>query len=110
MTNVLLKLYNISIKITTRSAYFCKVFKSEKGISPSEFRRRNRYIPNVGQIPNLPLGVIVETNATFRSDGFKPVMAGSIPDDILPLISRAAFEKLNMRKHLESSQKREFFV
>ena len=48
----------------------------------------NVNIPNVGQIPNLPLGAVVETNATFTGGGVKPVMAGNIPMSIYPLISR----------------------
>ena len=48
----------------------------------------NVNIPNVGQIKNLPLGVVVETNATFRSDEVIPVMAGEIPANIYGLISR----------------------
>lgn len=48
----------------------------------------NVNIPNVGQIPNLPLGAVVETNAIFRSDSITPVMAGEIPSSIYPMISR----------------------
>ncbi len=54
----------------------------------------NVNIPNVGQIPNLPLGAVVETNATFRSNELRPVMAGNIPDDIYALISRIVGEQL----------------
>ena len=48
----------------------------------------NVNIPNVGQIPNLPLGAIVETNATFRANSLQPVMAGNIPTSIYSLIAR----------------------
>ena len=53
----------------------------------------NVNIPNVGQIPNLPLGAIVETNAIFRTDEVLPVMAGEIPAEIYPLISRIVGEQ-----------------
>lgn len=53
----------------------------------------NVNIPNKGQIPNLPLGAIVETNAIFRSDEVSPVYAGNIPTEILPLISRICAEQ-----------------
>lgn len=53
----------------------------------------NVNLPNVGQIPNLPLGVVVETNAVFSADGIKPVMAGPIPTEIYGLISRAVSEQ-----------------
>ena len=48
----------------------------------------NVNIPNVGQIPNLPIGAVVETNAVFSSDNVTPVLAGAIPTEIYPLISR----------------------
>jgi alpha-galactosidase len=48
----------------------------------------NVNLPNMGQIPNLPLGAVVETNAVFDADGIKPVMAGPIPNEIYGLISR----------------------
>ncbi|MBR5447721.1 MAG: alpha-glucosidase/alpha-galactosidase [Clostridia bacterium] len=39
----------------------------------------NANIPNEGQIPNLPIGAVVETNAVFRDGTLTPVMAGDIP-------------------------------
>ena len=48
----------------------------------------NVNIPNVGQIPNLPLGAVVETNASFSDDEVRPLFAGNIPESIYPLIAR----------------------
>ena len=56
----------------------------------------NVNIPNRGQIPNLPLGAVVETNAIFRSDSVTPVMAGNIPDEIYPLVSRICTQQENI--------------
>ncbi|MBQ7907131.1 MAG: alpha-glucosidase/alpha-galactosidase [Clostridia bacterium] len=53
----------------------------------------NVNIPNRGQIPNLPLGAVVETNAIFRSGELTPVFAGEIPQAIYPLISRICAEQ-----------------
>lgn len=53
----------------------------------------NVNLPNVGQIPNLPLGAVVETNAVFRSDSVMPVMSGNIPESIYPLVSRICAEQ-----------------
>ena len=53
----------------------------------------NVNLPNVGQIPNLPLGAVVETNAVFRDNDLRPVMAGPIPKEILPLVSRVCTEQ-----------------
>ncbi|MBO4330945.1 MAG: alpha-glucosidase/alpha-galactosidase [Oscillospiraceae bacterium] len=47
----------------------------------------NVNLPNVGQIPNLPLGAVVETNASFTCDSLRPVAAGNIPASILPMIA-----------------------
>jgi len=38
----------------------------------------NVNIPNVGQIANLPLGAVVETNAVFSDHSVIPVMSGSM--------------------------------
>ena len=90
----------------------------------------NVNIPNRGQIPNLPVGTIVETNAAFRADSLRPVFAGEVPASIYPLIARAAkendaileagfsqdldyaftkFAELNMLKALSQAQKKELF-
>ena len=52
----------------------------------------NVNLPNYGQISNLPLGTVVETNAAFRADSVQPIMAGEVPAEIYPLISRIAEE------------------
>ncbi len=53
----------------------------------------NVNIPNYGQIPNLPLGAVVETNASFRSNSLNPVFAGNIPAGIYALVSRVCAEQ-----------------
>lgn len=53
----------------------------------------NVNIPNVGQIPNLPLGAVVETNAVFRDGTVTPVMAGALPRQIEPLVLRICVEQ-----------------
>ncbi len=50
----------------------------------------NVNIPNRGQIPNLPLGVVVETNASFRDNSVEPIFAGPIPEGVWQLVSRHA--------------------
>ena len=39
----------------------------------------NINMPNTGQIPNLPLGHVVETNAVFQRDNIQPVFTGEMP-------------------------------
>lgn len=40
----------------------------------------NVNIVNQGQISNLPIGHVVETNALFRKDQVRPIYAGDMPD------------------------------
>ena len=53
----------------------------------------NVNIPNKGQIPNLPLGAVVETNAVFRANSLQPVLAGEVPEVIYPLVSKICLEQ-----------------
>ena len=45
----------------------------------------NVNLPNAGQIPNLPLGAVVETNAVFSRDSVRPVLAGALPEELYRL-------------------------
>lgn len=47
----------------------------------------NVNLPNYGQIANLPLGAVVETNAIFERDHIAPVFAGSLRENIKELIN-----------------------
>lgn len=48
----------------------------------------NVNVPNAhGQIDNMPLGTVVETNAVFSRDSIKPIFAGSLPKQIEPLFA-----------------------
>ena len=55
----------------------------------------NVNIPNRGQIPNLPLGAVVETNAFFGYDRIEPIYAGPLPAQILPLVARHVHNQEN---------------
>ncbi len=47
----------------------------------------NVNIPNAGhQIANLPENAVVETNAVFERDAIRPVLAGSVPEQVRQLI------------------------
>ena len=48
----------------------------------------NVNLPNRGQISNLPLGAVVETNAYFTSGSLVPMFAGAMPGPILGLTER----------------------
>ncbi len=53
----------------------------------------NVNIPNLGQMPELPNGAIVETNAYFSSDSVRPVFAGTLPDAVHTLVDRICREQ-----------------
>jgi alpha-galactosidase/6-phospho-beta-glucosidase family protein len=48
----------------------------------------NVNVENVGQISNLPLRAVVETNARFSRDQVRPVVAGALPSGVHSLIAR----------------------
>lgn len=48
----------------------------------------NVNLPNVGQMKDVPLGAVVETNALFRKDSVSPVVAGRLPHEVHSLVMR----------------------
>jgi alpha-galactosidase len=55
----------------------------------------NVNLPNQGQVPNLPTGAVVETNALFRYNSVTPVNAGPLPGNVLSLVSRHVINQEN---------------
>lgn len=53
----------------------------------------NVNIPNMGQVPNMPKDVVLETNAVFTADRVTPCQAGNIPMNIYNLIARIVGEQ-----------------
>ncbi|MEG0615353.1 MAG: alpha-glucosidase/alpha-galactosidase [Oscillospiraceae bacterium] len=58
----------------------------------------NADLVNVGQVSNLPLGAVVETNALFSNNSVKPVMAGKLPEEIAALTLRHVFNQETVLK------------
>lgn len=50
----------------------------------------NVNMPNLGQMPGLPMGAIVETNCVFTNGYVKPVTAKALPAGVLALVRRAS--------------------
>lgn len=48
----------------------------------------NVNMPNIGQLPDLPMGAVVETNAVFRHNTVKPVCAGRMNNEIKAMVMR----------------------
>ena len=70
----------------------------------------NVNIPNRGQIPNLPLGAVVETNAVFRANSLDPVFAGPIPAEIHPLIGRICTEQEVVSQGIANRDLKQIFM
>lgn len=69
-----------------------------KALSGLENIVSNVNLPNNGQIQNLPIGAVVETNALFSRDSVAPVMAGKLPGNILALVSKHVYNQENIVK------------
>ena len=64
----------------------------------------NVNLPNRGQIANLPIGAVVETNAYFTSGSVVPMFAGEMPGPILGLTERIV---ANQQMLVEAVMKRD---
>lgn len=64
----------------------------------------NVNVPNMGQIPNLPIGAVVETNALFCYNNISPVMAGNLPDGVHGLVARHV---LNQEATIHAAMKKD---
>ncbi len=53
----------------------------------------NVNLPNVGQMENMPLGAVVETNAYFSGNSIRPIHAGALPSDVQALVSRVCYNQ-----------------
>lgn len=74
-----------------------------KALLGFDTRVTNVNLPNVGQMPQLPLGSIVETNCVFSNDQVRPVAAGKLPQAVAGLVYQncanmdAAYEGIKRR-------------
>jgi galacturan 1,4-alpha-galacturonidase len=65
----------------------------------------NMNIPNYGQMPGIPEGSIVETNALITRDSIRPVFAGRLPADLQALtIRHAANQEMILKAALEKDK------
>ncbi len=60
-----------------------------RAICGLETRVSNVNMPNVGQMPDMPLGSIVETNCVFSNDCVKPVVSNKLPISVKNLVLRS---------------------
>lgn len=79
-----------------------KQIKALLGIEPLI---TNVNLPNTGQISNLPLGAIVETNALFTTNSVRPICAGALPDAVHSLVNRHVLNQENLVKAILGKNK-----
>ena len=53
----------------------------------------NVNLPNVGQMPGVPAGAVVETNAVFSHGDVRPVASGELPNGVTSLVMRHIYEQ-----------------
>lgn len=71
----------------------------------------NVNVPNKGQVANLPLGAIVETNAVFRRDEVAPILAGTLPAGIASIAARhIANTQMTLEAALEKDKEKAFLA
>ncbi len=63
-----------------------ELMKALLGLVPPMISNAN--IPNRGQMADMPLGAVVETNCTFSRAGVKPIVANPLPADVSVLVRR----------------------
>ena len=69
----------------------------------------NVNIPNRGQIPSLPIGAVVETNAVFCAGSVTPMMAGEVPTEIYPMVARVCGEQEAVSKAIAERDLQKIF-
>lgn len=71
----------------------------------------NVNLPNKGQVANLPLGAIVETNAVFRRDEVSPILSGTLPAGIASIAARhIANTQMTLEAALEKDKEKAFLA
>ena len=58
----------------------------------------NGDLPNNGQVSNLPVGAVVQTNCLFSQNSVKPVMSGELPDELCSLTLRHVYNQKTLVK------------
>ena len=65
-----------------------ELMKALLGLIPAKVSNAN--VVNVGQMPDMPLGSVVETNCVFSQNNLKPITSRRLPSDVNALVWRNA--------------------
>lgn len=76
------------VRVTRSSEELIELMKAILGFGPVI---SNANTLNRGQMPQLPLGSVVEVNHVFDNDSVRPILAAPLPDDVSQLVLRNAW-------------------
>lgn len=76
------------VKVTRSSEELIELMKAILGFGPVV---SNANTLNRGQMPQLPLGSVVEVNHVFDNDSVRPILAAPLPDTVSELVLRNAW-------------------
>jgi alpha-galactosidase len=76
-----------------------------RAITGGEPLKTNVNLPNRGQMRNIPLGAVVETNAVFSVDRVEPVASGALPDNVNVLVLRHVLNQESLIKAVFTEDK-----
>lgn len=96
-----------TIEVVRSDEEVVELMKAILGIIPPTVSNAN--VVNVGQMPDLPLGSVVETNCVFARDSVKPVTAKPLPKDVNALVLRNAVNIENTYYGIKNRDMRQIF-
>ncbi|MGN1422937.1 MAG: alpha-glucosidase/alpha-galactosidase [Oscillospiraceae bacterium] len=96
-----------AIEVRKSDEEVVELMKALLGIIPPKVSNAN--VPNVGQMPDMPLGSIVETNCVFSRGGVKPITAKRLPDSVNALVLRNALNIENTYSGIKHRDLAEIF-
>ena len=75
-----------TIEVKKSDEEVVELIKALLGVIPPRISNAN--VVNVGQMPDMPLGAVVETNCAFSRDSVKPIAAKPLPKEVSVLVRR----------------------
>lgn len=75
-----------TIEVKKSDEEVVELMKALLGVIPPRISNAN--VVNVGQMPDMPLGAVVETNCAFSRDSVKPIAAKPLPKEVSVLVRR----------------------
>ncbi|MBQ8967419.1 alpha-glucosidase/alpha-galactosidase [Ruminococcus sp.] len=76
------------VKVESSDEEVVELMKALLGLIPAKVSNAN--VVNVGQMPQMPLGSVVETNCVFAHNSLKPITSRPLPEDVNALVFRNA--------------------